>query len=109
MARPPGRWTPSQATDFINECARSDDLELDLTLQAETRIEERDLFTGDLLHLLSKGFVYDEPQASTRDGYFKYVIEGPTPNSNGRTVAAIVIPSGCTKIKITTLMWKDEK
>jgi hypothetical protein len=110
MAKPPpGRWTPAQATRRINECAKNDDLELNYTLHIEDRMEERDLYTGDLLHLLSTGFVYDDAVPSTRDGYFKYTIEGLTPNSNGRTVAAVVIPSGCHKIKIVTLMWRDEK
>jgi len=72
-------------------------------------MQERSLIMADLLHLLKTGFVYQEAEPSSRDGLFKYKIEGPTPNSDGRTVRAVVIPgSGCA-MKIVTGMWRDEK
>ena len=49
----------------------------------------RDLLVGDLMHLLKRGFVYAEPEAATR-GYWKYKVEGTTPNSDGRTVAELM-------------------
>lgn len=70
---------------------------------------ERDLIMGDLLHLLKGGFVYDMPVPATRDGFFRYAVEGTTPNSQGRSVRAIVIPDGGRDLKIVTVMWRDEK
>lgn len=64
---------------------------------------------GDFLHLLKNGFVYDEPEAATRDGYFKYRVEGTTPNSEGRTLRAVVIPSNGCAMKAITIMWRDER
>jgi hypothetical protein len=59
--------------------------------------------------LLKTGFVYEEPEPSTREGHYKYQIEGSTPNSEGRMVRAVVIPDGNCAIKIVTVMWKDER
>jgi hypothetical protein len=73
------------------------------------RLEERDLMMSDILHLLKTGFVYDEAEPSTREAHFKYRIEGKTPNSDGRTVRAVVIPSDGCALKIVTIMWRDER
>jgi hypothetical protein len=70
---------------------------------------DRDLIVGDLMHLLKTGFVYEEPEPATRNGFFKYLIEGATPNSEGRTVRACVIPDGHREIKVVTVMWRDER
>jgi hypothetical protein len=70
---------------------------------------ERDLISGDLRHLLKGGFVYDTPTPATRDGYFRYAVEGTTPNSGGRTIRAIIIPDGVRQLKVVTVMWKDER
>jgi len=107
MPSRPGKWTAAHATASIRKCANSDDLDLHLTHHAMDQMEDRSLLIGDLLHLLKKGFVYDEPEPSTREGFFKYAIEGKTPNSGGRSVRAIVIPSGACGIKIVTVMWMD--
>jgi hypothetical protein len=58
--------------------------------------------------VLKLGFVLEEPQPATRPGFFKYVIEATTPNSEGRTVAVVVIPDGACDLKMITVMWKDE-
>jgi hypothetical protein len=108
MSEKPTRWTPAQATNAIRECAASDDLDLHITTHAAEQMEERELLMGDLLHLLKRGFVYDEPEPATR-GFFKYAVEGKTPNSDGRSVRAIVIPSGDCGVKIVTVMWRDER
>lgn len=79
-----------------------------LTFHAKEQMLDRGLIMGDVLHLLKGGFVYDEPEAATR-GHFKYRVEGTTPNSDGRTVRVVVIPSGDCHIKIVTVMWRDEK
>jgi len=109
MSKGPGSWTPAEATRKINECADSPGLQLSWTIHAEERLAERDLLTGDIIYLLKRGFVYEEPETATREGFFKYRVEGTTPNSDGRTVRAVVIPSGGCAIKIVTVMWRDEK
>jgi hypothetical protein len=63
---------------------------------------------GDVLHVLKRGFVLDEPEASTRRGYFKYQIEATTPNSDGRTIILVVIPDGSCELNIKRLLWRDE-
>lgn len=98
---------PAEATRSINSCAKSDDLEIQMTQHAKERLLERDLLMSDLLFLLRNGFVYDEAQASTRPNFFKYNVQSPTPNTNGRALVATVIPDECC-IKVVTIMWKDE-
>ncbi len=109
MEKPPGEWKPADATDKIRACAASDDFDIDLTAHARDQMLERGLLMGDLRHLLKRGFVYDRPVPATRNGYFKYSAEGTTPNSDGRSVKAVVIPSGDNALKIVTVMWRDEK
>jgi len=71
---------------------------------------ERNLTTGDLLHVMKFGFVLEEPVPSTQDGFYKYSIEGRTPNSGSRKLKLIVIPDEVKcGIKFVTVMWKDEK
>jgi len=101
--KPPGRWSPADATRLINECANRGDFELDYVLKIGDAMNARGLITGDLHHLLKTGVVKGEPVESTIEGFFKYTIEGPTPNSDDTPIAAVVIPSGCYKIKITSL------
>ncbi len=109
MASGPGKWSPAEATRRINECAKSPMLNVARTRHAKDQLLERDLIMGDLLHLLKTGFVYEEPVPATREGFFKYRIEGTTPNSGRRTVRAVVIPNGDCNLKIVTVMWRDEK
>lgn len=109
MAVGPGRWSPAEATKRINECAKSLMLNVALTKHAKDQLLERTLFMGDLLHLLKTGFVYEEPEPATREGFYKYRIEGITPNSGRRTVRGVVIPNGDCNLKIVTVMWRDEK
>ena len=73
-------------------------------------MSERGLIVGDVIHLLRGGFVHEEGEQSDTPGFFKYTVEGTTPNSGGRSVAMVVIPSPNTDgIKILTIMWLDEK
>lgn len=109
MAKAPGRWNLADATKRINACAASDDLTLSWQEHAKERLRERDLIMSDAMHILKRGFVLNEPEPATRDGYFKYRIEGTTPNSDGRTVALVVIPDGANELKIVTIMWRDER
>lgn len=103
------KLNPAEATKMVNHCARQDALNLGWTTHAKDRLIERDLLIDDLMALLKNGFILDEPVPATREGVFKYQIEGTTPNSNGRIVKAVIIPDGKCFIKIVTIMWKDEK
>ncbi|RZJ46500.1 MAG: DUF4258 domain-containing protein [Brevundimonas sp.] len=110
MARGQGPWTPAQATQHINSCAKRDDLQLSWTHHATERMRERGLVMSDLLYLLKTGFVHDEAEASTREGFFKYRVEGTTPNSNRRAVRVVVIPDPKSSgMKLVTIMWRDER
>ena len=100
-------WTAAEATRKINEYAR-DDPTIALTFHAKEQMWKRDLLIGDVLHLLRAGFVYDEPEPASR-GYYKYCVEGATPNSGRRKVRLVVIPGGTHQLKIVTVMWKDKK
>lgn len=105
----PQPWSPADATLCINALGKSLDLTLSLTLHAEDRLAERDLTTGDVLHVLRKGFVLDPHEATTRANLFKYRVQSATPNSENRTVAVVVIPDpNSLQIKIITVMWQDE-
>lgn len=110
MARGKDPWTPAQATQRINACAKGDNLQLSWTVHVKERMRERGLIASDILYLLKTGFVHDQPEPSTREGFFKYRVEGTTPNSNRRAVRVVVIPdpSGCG-IKLVTIMWRDER
>ncbi len=101
--------TPAQATRFINANAKSNKFNLVFTLHIGDRLDERDLVMRDLLYLLETGFVYDDGKESTQAGIFKYLIEGTTPNSGGRQLAAVVVPFPSGDLKVVTIMWKDEK
>jgi len=104
----PQPWSTGDATDNIREIARSD-MALSRTGHAKERMRDRGLTIGDALHVLKSGFVYEQAQESTRAKWFKYCMDGATPNSEGRVIRLIVLP--CTEplmIKIVTAMWKDE-
>ena len=105
--RPAKPWKPAEATSRIREKSRQE-LALSYTRHAKDRMRERGLLVSDILHVLSKGTVYEEAEPATRGGLFKYQIECPTPNSNRRSVRLVVIPSptGAT-VKVVTIMWVD--
>jgi hypothetical protein len=108
MAGAPGEWSPADATRHINACAKDPLLDLSLTVHVHERLSDRDLIIRDLLHVLRTGFVYDKPEPSTQTGFFKYCIEGKSPNSGNRLLRAVVIPDGRTELKVLTIMWRDE-
>jgi len=105
----PQPWSPADATEVIREIAESE-FTLSVTDHAKGRLQERNLTIGDVTHLLKRGYVYDEAQSSTRKAWFKYRVEGVTPNSENRTVRVVVLPCVVPRkeIKIITLMWQDE-
>lgn len=104
----PGQWSTATATKEINACANSATLNLTFVNHVKDRLRERGLIMGDVLHVLRRGFVLEEPKPATRAGYFKYLIEGTTPNSEGRTVGVVVIADGAHMLKLITVMWRDE-
>ena len=70
--------------------------------------EERDIIVSDILHVLARGYINEEPEESTRVGHCKYKICSKSPNSGNREICLVVIPDpGKPAIKIVTAMWKD--
>ena len=107
-SRPYGPWSPTKATEELRKIARQD-FDFCWTAHVIERMEDRDLIVGDVVHVLKHGFVYDEAEKSTREGYFKYKIECTSPNSGARTVRVVVIPEQKPlTLKIVTVMWVDE-
>ena len=95
------------ATAFIRSLY-GPSLNLRWTKHASHRMHERDLIVGDLLHVIKHGFVFEPGEPSSRPGIFKYTMQGVTPNSNGRTVKAVLIPAPSGSVKVVTVMWADE-
>lgn len=105
----PEPWSPARATERIREKARDESFTPSWKYHALEQMEERGLFTPDVLYVLKKGFVYKEAIPATQPLLFRYAINSPTPNSNGREVRVIVIPSpGAPAAKIISVMWADE-
>jgi hypothetical protein len=100
--------TPAQATRCIREKARDAAFSLVWTDHVAQRMEERDLLSGDVKHVLKFGTVHQEGVNATQKGLFKYAIEATTPNSNGRTVRLVVIPMPDCAVKVVSAMWRDD-
>lgn len=84
-------------------------LSLAYKVHATKRLAERMIFVSDLLYLLKHGVVTEAAVSATRPDYYKYVVTCLTPNSEGREIAAVVIPDIKTlTIKIVTVYWVDE-
>ena len=98
-----------KATKLINAIASDAEFSVMWRNHAFEQMEDRGLIVGDVLHVLKRGFVLDEAQPSTREGYYKYRIEGATPSSENRTVRLVVIPGDDFLIKVITVMWADEQ
>lgn len=102
-------WTPADATYAIREVGRHPALSIAYKLHATLRLVERGIIVSDILFILRNGFVYDHAVPATQKGYFKYVIRCKTPNSEGRELAAVVVPNSNTmSVKIVTVYWVDE-
>lgn len=102
-----GPLSPREATEAIRAKVEID-LEIKFTRHARERLYERDLIMGDILHILKFGYVHNEGEESTQRGLYKYEMESTTPNSGGKTVRIVVIPSSDNTIKLVTIMWADE-
>lgn len=102
-------WSPAVATRNINRIGSDPRLNITYTVHSKGRLSERGLIIGDILFVLSRGFVHTDASPSTQEGLFKYEIETRTPNSNNRSVRAVVIPdTESIWVKIVTVMWADE-
>jgi Domain of unknown function (DUF4258) len=107
MARPQP-WSPADATTEINAIANSPNLRLTHSRHALDQMTERDLIASDVMFVLKKGFVLEEPEPSTQAGFFKYCPQSRSPNSASRTVRVVAIPdAGLCWIKVVTVMWVD--
>jgi hypothetical protein len=100
--------SPSRATEQIRKKRNSENFGIFWTAHAKEQMLERGLISGDVLYLLKTGFVYEEGKPATQPEFFKYKMDAITPNSNGRTVRAIVIPANNSGLKIVSVMWVDE-
>lgn len=98
---------PAKATTHIRKIAIGP-CDFYWTAHAREQMADRDLTISDVLHVLKYGFVYEEGQPATKEGFFKYGVESTSPNSGGRVVRIIVIPSTANGLKVVTVMWKDE-
>lgn len=102
-------WTPTDATYAIREIGNHPALSIAYKIHATQRLAERGLLVSDVLYLLRNGFVYQDPVAATQAGYYRYVVQGQSPNSGGRNICAVVIPNSTyMKIKVVTVYWVDE-
>jgi hypothetical protein len=102
-------WTNADATDIIRALASSQKLKLTYTQHARDRLAERDLIISDVLYVLKNGYVHDDPQPSTQEGFFKYRPQSRSPNSGNRAVKLVVVPDPIQVwIKVVTVMWADE-
>jgi len=108
IADPKQPWKASDATSIINRIAKNPLCEFSYTLHARDRMDERNLIVSDLLYVLRNGYVYDEPETSSIDGFYKYCVEGQSPNSGARYLRVIAVPdpNEC-QIKAITIMWRD--
>ena len=79
-----------------------------LTGRVKERFQERNLLIADIRYLLKFGYVYDDAEESTKNGFWKYKVEGTTPNSETRTLLVVIIPDFQHRtIKMVTVHWKD--
>jgi hypothetical protein len=107
MARDSGPHSPTDATAWIRSIAEGDPT-LPYTEHTRERMADRDIASGNILHLLRYGFVLNPGQPTRAPGLFSYEVEGRTPNSGGRSVRVVVIPQ-VGVLKIVTMMWVDEQ
>jgi len=102
-------WSNREATEKIRAYARNPGLKLSYKEHAKEQLLERGLIMGDVLHVLRMGFVLTPPRPSTDPELFRYRVESKSPNSHGRSIGVVVIPSVCRpSMKVVTVMWVDE-
>lgn len=105
----PEPWPPADATDRLRAIVADPNFDICFKLHAEDQMEARDITMPDVLHAIRTGFVYGHAEPAKQPGLYRYTIRGASPNSEGRDIKAVVIPSmhkACAKI--VTVMWADE-
>lgn len=108
--RRPQPWNPADATEEIRRIATSVDLKLTYREYLIEQLLDRGLIIGDVRYALKHGFVYSAAQTTTRDEYYKYLVESKTPNSGSRAVRVVVIPDPVRCwLKVLEVMWIDER
>lgn len=101
-------WIPAQATDHIRKIACDEQCSITFTRHASERMKERGLIMSDVLWVLRTGFVQAPAEESTVNGFFKFKVEGRTPNSQGRATEVVVVTDmDSDQIKTITVMWKN--
>ena len=103
-------WGIAEAERRIHGYAarENDEFELAYTRHAAQRMAKRGIFVSDLMFILAKGHIVEEPTESTQPGYCKYKICGKSPNSGTREICLVVIPDpGRLAAKVVTVMWRD--
>ena len=85
-------WSIEDAEKIIHDYARGrrEILELAYLEHAKARMEERDIIVSDILHVLARGYINEEPEESTRVGHCKYKICSKSPNSGNREICLVV-------------------
>lgn len=102
-------WSPADATKYINSITKHGIAELDYTEHCKERMEQRGIVVRDILYILKTGFVYEEPESATREGLYKYKVEGDSLSCEGRVLRIIaIVDEGREEIKIVTVMFVDE-
>lgn len=102
-------WNPADATKYINLLAKRGVAVLHYTKHCKERMAERGIIVRDILYVLKIGFVYEEPESASRDGFYKYKIEGDSLSSENRVLRIIaIVDERKEEIKIVTAMFVDE-
>ena len=96
-----------EATEAIRERARGR-FDYLWTDKVKQQMAERELYDGDILHVLKYGVVSEEGEMSTVSGLFKYKMDAPTPNSNNRLVRVVVVVGRPSILKVCEVTWADE-
>ena len=105
----PEPWPPAEATDRFRAMVQDPNFDLGLKLHAEDQMAERGIFMPDVLYAIRHGFVYGDAAPAKQPGLYRYTLKGPTPNSGGRNIKVVLIPSMHKSwAKIITVMWADE-
>lgn len=105
----PEPWPPAEATDRFRAMVQDPNFDIGMKLHAEERMVERGIFMPDVLYAIRHGFVYGDAIRAKQPGLYRYTILGPTPNSGGRDIKVVVIPSMHKAwVKIVSVMWADE-
>lgn len=109
MSKDSQPWPPAKATAYLNEIAKEKQCDFAYTVHARERLNGRNLLVSDVLFVLRHGYVYEDPEPSTLNGFYKYKIESQSPNSGARFLRVVAVPDrkSC-QIKVITIMWRDE-